>query len=70
MYRITGTRFYSGHGRIVGNDSGAAVAAAAAIAAVSRPKKKKKKKNTKGGNVETRRITNACRPSFVAGVNG
>lgn len=67
MYRITGTRFYFGHGRIVG------MAAAIAITAVSRVEKKRKKKEKKNIRMERaveiqdRRITNACRPSFVAG---
>ncbi|KMQ96168.1 hypothetical protein RF55_3562 [Lasius niger] len=68
MYRITGTRFYSEHGRIVG------MAAAIAIVAVSRAEKKRKKKEKKKNigmeramEIQDRRITNACRPSFVAG---
>lgn len=44
MYRITGTRFYSEHGRIVGNDGEAACTAIVGVA-VSKVGEKKKKNN-------------------------
>lgn len=44
MYRITGTRFYSEHGRIVSNGGDAAIAT---IAIAVSETKKKEKKNTK-----------------------
>lgn len=67
MYRITETRFYSKHGRIVGNDGDAATSTTIAVSAAE---KKKEKKNIRGGRmveIQDRRITNARRPSFVVG---
>lgn len=74
MYRITGTRFYSGHGRIVGNGGDAAAPATiAVVSTTSRRRRRRRRRRTLGWRrwkaveIRDRRITNACRPSFVAG---
>lgn len=69
MYRITETRFYLEHGRIVGNDGDAATAAVA-ISGFEGREEEEGEEHEGGGRmveIQDRRITNARRPSFVVG---
>lgn len=67
MYRITETRFYSEHGRIIGNDGDAATAAIAGFGGREEEGEEEYEGGGRMVEIQDRRITNARRPSFVVG---
>jgi len=71
MYRITGTRFYSGHGRIVGWQRRRRRRHRHRLGGGGRRRRRRRRtagwRWWKAVEIQDRGITNACRPSFVAG---